>query len=105
MSDFLKKFGKRVNELRKKQGFTQEQLAEKIGIGIRSLGKIENGNNFPATDNLEKLVSALNVTTSEMFNFEHLQNPKNLTEESIKIINGNPDKITEIYKVIKALTS
>ena len=42
--------GKRIKELRNKRGFTQEFLAEKIGVGQRNLSKIECGNNFVTAD-------------------------------------------------------
>ena len=59
MTKLQKKFGAKVKELRKKHGYTQEQLAELLNIGIRSLGKIETGNSFPSTENLEKIKAAL----------------------------------------------
>ena len=35
--------GKKIRALRLKAGFTQEQLAEKLGIGAQSVSKWENG--------------------------------------------------------------
>ena len=40
-------FGKRVKELRKQHSYTQERLAELVGIDTRNLIKIENGQTFP----------------------------------------------------------
>ena len=37
--------GKRIKEIRKRRGFTQEKLAELAGIEIPSLSNIENLNN------------------------------------------------------------
>lgn len=54
MTSFQNKFGARVKELRKSKKYTQEQLAEKLNIGVRSLGKIETGNSFPSMATLEK---------------------------------------------------
>ena len=42
MDDIKQLFGKRVRELRKRQGLTQEKLAEMVGIEPRNLLKIEN---------------------------------------------------------------
>ena len=44
--EFKKSFGRRVKELRLKNGLTQEQLAEMIEVGERNLSKIECGNVF-----------------------------------------------------------
>lgn len=105
MSGLQKQFGARVKELRKKKGYTQEHLAEILGIGVRSLGKIETGNSFPSTETLENLIRALNVSTVEIFDFEHLQPTENLKDLTIQMIDSNPDKISDIYKIVKAITS
>ena len=39
----LKETGKRIQNLRKQKGMTQEQLAEKLNISVSNLGKIETG--------------------------------------------------------------
>jgi len=103
MTYFQKKFGARVKELRKRRGFTQEKLAEKINIGVRSLGKIETGNSFPSCETLEKLIVALQTTNLEIFDFEHLQKAQNLKEQIFEMVNSNPDKVVEIYKIVKAI--
>ena len=105
MTDFQKKFGARVKELRKRCGLTQEKLAEKINIGVRSLGKIETGNSFPSCETLEKLIVALQTTNLEIFDFEHLQTEQNLKEHIFEMVNSNPDKVVEIYKIVKAIVT
>ncbi len=105
MTEFQKKFGLRVKELRKKQGLTQEQLAELLNIGVRSLGKIETGNSFPAPENLENIIKVLKTTPVEIFDFEHLQSPANLEELTIDMIKAHPNKIEAVYKVVKAIVS
>ena len=103
MTDFQKKFGARVKELRKRRGYTQEVLAEKVNIGVRSLGKIENGNSFPSCETLEKLIVALQTTNLEIFDFEHLQSEQNLKEKIFEMVNSNPERISDIYKIVKAI--
>lgn len=39
----IKESGKRIKELRKKKGLTQEQLAEELNISYSMVGKIEIG--------------------------------------------------------------
>lgn len=58
-----------------------------------------------STENLEKLIKVLGVSTVEIFDFEHLQPQKDLKNLTIDMINSNPEKINDIYKVVKALTS
>lgn len=51
-----KKFGKRLNEIRKRKGFTQEQLAELVGMDTVNISKLELGEHLPKKENLEKLL-------------------------------------------------
>ncbi len=70
MDDLRHKFGKRLKNLRRKAGYTQEQLAEKVDISVDFISLIERGINAPSFDNLEKIALALDVSVKELFNFE-----------------------------------
>lgn len=67
--DIQKQLGKRIQELRKLQGLSQEKLAEKIDIAINTMSNIERGNAFMTAHTLEKLIETLKVTPSELFTF------------------------------------
>lgn len=56
--------GMRISDRRKEFGLTQDELADRIGIGRQALSSIENGGDFKVST-LENLVSTLGV--SEMF--------------------------------------
>ena len=103
MTGLQQKLGARIKELRKKREYTQEFLAEKLNIGVRSLRKIESGNGMPSGSTLEKLTIVLDITASELFDFEHLQAQSDLKELTFDMINSNPDKITDIYKLVRAV--
>ncbi len=99
-----KKFlGKRIKELRKLNNLTQEQLGELINIEPSSLGNIENGYNYPLMSTIEKLSQALNCTIADFFNFEHLNDNKALVDEINLLLEKNPDKVKQIYRIIKAV--
>ena len=36
-------FGRRVRDLRKREGYTQEELAEAVGLSVEYISKIERG--------------------------------------------------------------
>ena len=61
-------FGKRVKELRKQHSYTQERLAELVGIDTRNLIKIENGQTFPRANTLDKLIEVFSITPDEILN-------------------------------------
>ena len=79
--DIKKLLGARIQELRKSKNITQEYLAELVGIDTVSLSNIERGRYYPTADNLNKILSVLNVEPAELFNFQHLASHKALLED------------------------
>ena len=60
------KISQKVKELRIKNGFSQEELAEKTGLCLQSISKIENGEEYPSENCLERLSSVLDVPLGEI---------------------------------------
>lgn len=98
-----KLLGKRIQEIRKKRKLTQEKVAELINIETVSLSNIENGRYYPTAENLEKILKVLNITPEELFKISHLQKKEILIDEIICLLQNNPDKLEEIYKVVKVI--
>ena len=48
----------------------QHELADRIGINMQSLSKIERGLNYPTFDTLEKIMEVLDVTPNELLSGE-----------------------------------
>ena len=59
----MKPFKEKVKEHRGQLGLSQKQLAEKAGIGFRTIVTYEAGERFPQSAQLYKLAKALNVST------------------------------------------
>ena len=104
MSELKVKFGKRIRELRKSKGLTQEQVAEIISIEPPNFSKMENGMHFPQPDKIEKLANALGVDVYELFEFEHKKSKQELLKFVKNYIEDCDIKILElIYKFIQNL--
>ena len=58
----------RLYTLRKKYGFSQEELAEKIGVSRQAVSKWERSESSPDTENLLALSKIYGVTIDEMLN-------------------------------------
>ncbi|MBO5435244.1 helix-turn-helix transcriptional regulator [bacterium] len=101
--DIKKKIGKRIKEVRKSRGLSQEKLSEMVDIAQNSLSYIENGDNFFTAETLEKLIIALKIEPQELFNFGHLKNNNELLSEINTLLNKNPERIPEFYKILKAI--
>ncbi len=69
-SDFYVKLGKNIKAYRKKQGLTQQQLADKMDIPLNFMGKIEVAFSKPSLDTLIDFADALNTTVSDLTNFD-----------------------------------
>lgn len=52
---------------RKKKGYTQDQLAEKVGSSRKWLSKIENNQGKPSLELAQKIAAELESTTDELF--------------------------------------
>jgi len=62
----LKKFGKRVRELRTERNLTQQQLADISGLHKNYIGMIERGERNPSLLNIEVLVKNFEISISEL---------------------------------------
>ena len=61
--------GKRIRELRKAKGYSQESFARKSGIDRTYIASVEAGKRNISIDNIKKIADALNVTLHDLFDF------------------------------------
>lgn len=104
--DIKQQLGKRIQEFRKLKSFTQEKLAEIIGVDTVSLSKIETGRNYPSPENLIKIARALNIEVYELFIQDRIKTNKELLEEiqdGINKITNNNQKLHTLNASIKAI--
>lgn len=101
MSSGNKVFGKRIKELRERKKLTQEKLAEKVGLDLQTISRIETGYYFTSFENLEKLANALDVTMADLFNFEHIKTKEELIKEINTELSTSSEKdVQRIHKLI-----
>ena len=63
------KFGRKLREVRKSVGLSQEALGFKSNIHRTYIGAVERGEQNVSLDNIYKLSQALRVDIQELFNF------------------------------------
>ncbi len=66
------KIGKFIAEMRKEQNYTQQDLAEKLGISNKTISKWECGNGMPDYAVMEKLCEVLKINVNELLSGERL---------------------------------
>lgn len=81
----LSKTGLFISDLRKQQGLTQKELAEKIGVTDKAVSRWETGRGFPDVSILKVLTEVLNVSITEIVNGEKTT-PDNVEDLSDKAI-------------------
>ena len=62
--------GRFIAEERKKKGYTQKQLAEKLNISDKTISKWECGNGFPEVSLLLPLCEELGITVNDLLSGE-----------------------------------
>jgi len=65
-ADILKRFGQRVRELRKEQGYSQENFAYACGLDRTYMGGIERGERNVALRNIELIADTLEITLTDL---------------------------------------
>jgi transcriptional regulator with XRE-family HTH domain len=64
---FIKDFGSRLADLRKKHSFSQEKLAWEAGIGDNQVGRIERGEISVSLKTIYKICKALKIDAKDLF--------------------------------------
>lgn len=68
-----KSIGKFISSLRKTNGYTQEELGEKIGVSNKTISSWENDNSYPDLKMLPILADLFNVTCDELLRGEKVR--------------------------------
>ena len=74
-------FCKKLQELRKKKGLTQEELAEALYVSRAAVSKWESGRGYPSIDSIKELAKFFSVTVDDLLSSDEVLN---LAEEDTK---------------------
>ena len=92
-------FGANIKYYRKKLHFSQEQLAEKLGITPKHLSTIETGSTFVSAELLEKFTQQLFVSASALFySVNEIPNDESFLCKIDQIIDSEYEKASNIVK-------
>lgn len=110
-----KTIGKKLYDLRKQSGFTQDYVAEKLGVSAQAVSKWENDIACPDIMTLPNIAELYGITIDELFKNEEVQsNVKyektekvNETELIFRVyvdtVNGDTVKVNLPYVLVKEL--
>ena len=99
-TELRKKLGRRIQELRKEKGLSQEKFSELVGISPSAMSSVETGKSFMSFANLEKTMEVLEVKPHSLFTFD---NNDILYTDLIKKIKNIKDN-QEVLFILSLLT-
>ena len=85
------KLSEKVKFLRQSHGWTQEQIAEKLGMSINGYGCIERGETDANLSRLEQISEVFGISLAELFD---LENTKRVVKFANFSSDCNNDKLT-----------
>ena len=89
----LRRIGEMIREVRKKKGFSQEELAEAVGTKHSEIGRLERGERNITVRNLEKIAHALGMDFFEL-----------LMEGIRAHVSKDEQRLWEMQKIISSLS-
>ncbi|CDF11947.1 dNA-binding helix-turn-helix protein [Mycoplasma sp. CAG:776] len=86
--------GNKISELRKKNNYTQEELAEKLNVSRQTISKWELNETSPSLEDAAKLAKIFHVSLNELVGEE------NILEEKMSNVERLAGIIIKILKII-----
>lgn len=93
---------KRIKETRENSGFTQQQLAEAVGVTKTAIYYYEKGQKVPSADVLKNIALALNVSTDYLLGLTDDPRPK---ESSFNLYDFLPENLKTTPKNLREIGS
>lgn len=65
-TDICEQFGANLRRIRRKRGFTQEELVHRVGMDVSYLSELENGRKEPCLRKMKELSQALGIPLAQL---------------------------------------
>src|SRR5690242_16489024 len=101
--DLRNQFGAHVRSLRTARRITQDILAERSGLSVDSIRRIERGALSPTLDTIEKVANGLELTLSTLFRGFEDGASDSLEELGDLLSRKRPNEVRQALKVIRSL--
>ena len=96
-----KRLGKNVAERRKQLEWTQEQVAERVGVDAETISRFERGANLPSLLTLEKLSSALRLSVGDLLSKQRHEATNETAVFDTWIAERSPDERAFVMAVVR----
>ena len=99
--DFYRKFGKRLKDLRLQANMSQEELAEHVGVSIKTVSYWENAHNPVTLNKIPLIADTLNIPAYKLFLFLDIEE-ETADNDYIKLLQTKTgQELDMLFKVMK----
>ena len=98
-----KYIGQRIRLIRKERKLSQQNLSEKAGVGIDYISNLETKGSNIKIDTLEKIITALDISPSELFESRITsQNPQleSLANQLVQLPQKTQEQLLEAFQIL-----
>ena len=98
-----KYIGQRIRLIRKERKLSQQNLSEKAGVGIDYISNLETKGSNIKIDTLEKIITALAISPSELFESRITsQNPQleSLANQLVQLPQKTQEQLLEAFQIL-----
>lgn len=96
-----KRIGKNIAERRKQLEWTQEQVAERVSVDAETISRFERGANLPSLLTLEKLSTALRLSTGDLLSKHRPETANEAAVFDVLIADLTPDERAFVMSVVR----
>jgi transcriptional regulator with XRE-family HTH domain len=100
----MNRLGDLIKDSRTNLKLTQEQFAERVGISLRYVAKIENEGKLPSLEVLAKIIHALSITPSAIFDSD-ISTDNRVEHASALLAKCSDREIDAIVALLESLDS
>lgn len=108
-SQALRELGRRIAAYRRKAGWTQEQLAERLRVTPETVSRFERGKIAPSFERLEMLAAEFRIELRDLFDFDarlpakEAQTPEGQALAALvrDLRAHSPEGIRQVHKIVR----
>ena len=98
--------GQRIRKIRKANGLSQEQLAERVGISVTHMSHIETGNTKLSLEVFAEIAQALEARSDELLFGEREIIREQASEEVLSLLSEcSPKQLCILSEILRAVKS
>jgi DNA-binding XRE family transcriptional regulator len=100
----MNQVGQLIKDSRNKLQMTQEQFAERVGISLRCVAKIENEGKLPSVEELAHIVDTLSISPNDIF-YPNAHSDNRIEYASKLLAKCNDREINAVIAMLESFNS